>query len=143
MDTVLLTTRRQKSIVIFLHLGVNTINLKMIALLFREFSKEREKAKSRGDFQKLREKQQIEDDLRGYLEWITHAEDLDPEDANGGDNASISGGASRSRGKMRKLTIEVDRNQTTPVLYSLFESSVFPIQQIMEGWFFETVVVCF
>ena len=73
----------------------------MIALLFREFSKEREKAKSRGDFQKLREKQQIEDDLRGYLEWITHAEDLDPEDANGGDNASISGGASRSRGKIR------------------------------------------
>lgn len=48
---------------------------------YREFSKEREKAKSRGDFQKLREKQQIEDDLRGYLEWITHAEDLDPEDA--------------------------------------------------------------
>ena len=47
---------------------------------FREFSKEREKAKSRGDFQKLREKQQIEDDLRGYLEWITHAEDLEPED---------------------------------------------------------------
>ena len=47
---------------------------------FREFSKEREKAKSRGDFQKLREKQQIEDDLRGYLEWTTHAEDLEPED---------------------------------------------------------------
>ena len=44
-----------------------------------EFSKEREKAKARGDFRKLREKQQIEEDLRGYLEWITHAEDLDPE----------------------------------------------------------------
>ena len=39
-------------------------------LLRREFSKEREKAKSRGDFQKQREKQQIEDDLRGYIEWI-------------------------------------------------------------------------
>ena len=45
----------------------------------REFSKEREKAKARGDFRKLREKQQIEEDLRGYLEWITHAEDIDPE----------------------------------------------------------------
>lgn len=44
-----------------------------------EFSKEREKAKARGDFRKLREKQQIEEDLRGYLEWITHAEDLEPE----------------------------------------------------------------
>ncbi|KAK4325638.1 hypothetical protein Pmani_003790 [Petrolisthes manimaculis] len=48
--------------------------------LAREFSKEREKAKARGDFRKLREKQQIEEDLRGYLEWITHAEDLDLEE---------------------------------------------------------------
>lgn len=47
--------------------------------MVREFSKEREKAKSRGDFQKLREKQQIEDDLRGYLDWITQAEDIEPE----------------------------------------------------------------
>ena len=44
-----------------------------------EFSKEREKAKARGDFQKLREKQQIEEDLRGYLDWITQAEDIEPE----------------------------------------------------------------
>lgn len=44
-----------------------------------EFSKERTKAKNRGDFQKLREKQQIEEDLRGYLDWITQAEDIDPE----------------------------------------------------------------
>lgn len=42
-------------------------------IFFREFSKEREKAKARGDFQKLREKQQIEEDLRGYLDWITQA----------------------------------------------------------------------
>ena len=40
---------------------------------FREFSKEREKAKNRGAFQKLREKQQIEEDLRGYLDWICQA----------------------------------------------------------------------
>lgn len=44
-----------------------------------EFSKEREKAKARGDFHKLREKQQIEEDLRGYLDWITQAEDIEPE----------------------------------------------------------------
>lgn len=44
-----------------------------------EFSKEREKAKARGDFHKLREKQQIEDDLKGYLDWITQAEDIEPE----------------------------------------------------------------
>lgn len=45
----------------------------------REFSKEREKAKARGDFQKLREKQQLEEDLKGYLDWITQAEDIDPD----------------------------------------------------------------
>lgn len=51
--------------------------------LSREFSKEREKAKARGDFQKLREKQQLEEDLKGYLDWITQAEDIDPENENG------------------------------------------------------------
>ena len=52
----------------------------------REFSKEREKAKARGDFQKLREKQQLEEDLRGYLDWITQAEDLDMEDPSAAGN---------------------------------------------------------
>jgi len=51
--------------------------MKVIIILSREFSKEREKAKSRGDFQKHRERQQIEEDLRGYLDWITQAEDLE------------------------------------------------------------------
>ncbi|KAJ8941881.1 hypothetical protein NQ318_001735 [Aromia moschata] len=37
------------------------------------------KAKARGDFHKLREKQQLEEDLRGYLDWITQAEDIEPE----------------------------------------------------------------
>lgn len=43
----------------------------------REFTKEREKARSRGEFQKLRERQQLDEDLHGYMEWITHAEVLD------------------------------------------------------------------
>ncbi|XP_043493155.1 muscle calcium channel subunit alpha-1 isoform X4 [Polistes fuscatus] len=51
----------------------------ILGVLSGEFSKEREKAKARGDFHKLREKQQIEDDLRGYLDWITQAEDIEPE----------------------------------------------------------------
>lgn len=54
----------------------------MTFFIYREFSKERTKAKNRGDFQKLREKQQIEEDLRGYLDWITQAEDIEP-DAEG------------------------------------------------------------
>jgi voltage-dependent calcium channel L type alpha-1D len=55
---------------------------KLKPIIHSEFSKERTKAKNRGDFQKLREKQQIEEDLRGYLDWITQAEDIDPENEN-------------------------------------------------------------
>jgi hypothetical protein len=57
-------------------------------LVDREFSKEREKAKARGDFQKLREKQQLEEDLRGYLDWITQAEDIDPENEEEGEEGA-------------------------------------------------------
>ncbi|MEE6525121.1 hypothetical protein FKM82_024940 [Ascaphus truei] len=54
------------------------VNL-VLGVLSGEFSKEREKAKARGDFQKLREKQQMEEDLKGYLDWITQAEDIEPD----------------------------------------------------------------
>ncbi|PWA32419.1 hypothetical protein CCH79_00020431 [Gambusia affinis] len=56
---------------------------------FREFSKEREKAKARGDFQKLREKQQMEEDLCGYMDWITQAEDMDELDEDGNPRPSL------------------------------------------------------
>ncbi|XP_067913015.1 calcium channel, voltage-dependent, L type, alpha 1S subunit, a isoform X2 [Heterodontus francisci] len=49
----------------------------VLGVLSGEFSREREKAKSRGDFQKFREKQLLDEDLKGYLDWITHAEDID------------------------------------------------------------------
>ncbi|XP_068600029.1 dihydropyridine-sensitive L-type skeletal muscle calcium channel subunit alpha-1-like [Brachionichthys hirsutus] len=49
----------------------------VLGVLSGEFTKEREKAKSRGEFQKLRERQQLDEDLHGYMEWITHAEVLD------------------------------------------------------------------
>jgi len=38
-----------------------------------EFSKEREKAKQRGDFQKLREIQIIDESFRNYMAWIRKA----------------------------------------------------------------------
>lgn len=46
----------------------------ILGVLSGEFSKQKGKAESRGDFQKLREQQQIEESLRGYLDWITTAE---------------------------------------------------------------------
>ncbi|XP_013921038.1 PREDICTED: voltage-dependent L-type calcium channel subunit alpha-1D-like [Thamnophis sirtalis] len=54
--------------------------LNLTSSIRREFSKEREKAKARGDFQKLREKQQMEEDLTGYLDWIMQAEDIEPDE---------------------------------------------------------------
>ena len=68
---------------------IDELNFFFVFCLYSEFSKEREKAKARGDFHKLREKQQIEEDLRGYLDWITQAEDIDPDDK---DNGGIGGG---------------------------------------------------
>uniref|UniRef100_A0A7N8Y4B3 Voltage-dependent L-type calcium channel subunit alpha n=1 Tax=Mastacembelus armatus TaxID=205130 RepID=A0A7N8Y4B3_9TELE len=49
----------------------------VLGVLSGEFTKEREKARSRGEFQKLRERQQLDEDVHGYMEWITHAEVLD------------------------------------------------------------------
>ncbi|CAH2316148.1 voltage-dependent L-type calcium channel subunit alpha-1F [Pelobates cultripes] len=62
----------------------------VLGVLSGEFSKEREKAKARGDFQKLREKQQMEEDLKGYLDWITQAEDIEPEREEGEDRHNPS-----------------------------------------------------
>ncbi|KAG7242014.1 hypothetical protein INR49_024297 [Caranx melampygus] len=54
------------------------------------------KGQGPGDFQKLREKQQLEEDLKGYLDWITQAEDIDPENEEEGDEEGkrnlVSGG---------------------------------------------------
>uniref|UniRef100_A0A8D0L7R1 Voltage-dependent L-type calcium channel subunit alpha n=1 Tax=Sphenodon punctatus TaxID=8508 RepID=A0A8D0L7R1_SPHPU len=59
-----------------------------------EFTKEREKAKSRGTFQKLREKQQLEEDMKGYMDWITHAEVMDSDRARGeGTSLAYEGGS--------------------------------------------------
>ncbi len=46
-----------------------------------EFSKEREKAVCRGELQKAQEKQQMEEDMIGYMDWLIEAEDMD-EDGN-------------------------------------------------------------
>jgi len=43
------------------------------SLLHSEFSKEREKARARGDFKKTRDQRLFDEEYKGYLEWITHA----------------------------------------------------------------------
>ncbi|XP_062316510.1 voltage-dependent L-type calcium channel subunit alpha-1D-like [Osmerus eperlanus] len=91
----------------------------VLGVLSGEFSKEREKAKARGDFQKLREKQQLEEDLKGYLDWITQAEDIDPEnedeaDEQGKRNPSIP--ASETDGVCEHGAREPGEDEKTPLL---------------------------
>ncbi|XP_077437766.1 calcium channel, voltage-dependent, L type, alpha 1F subunit isoform X2 [Vanacampus margaritifer] len=71
----------------------------VLGVLSGEFSKEREKAKARGDFQKLREKQQMEEDLCGYMDWITQAEDMDDLDEDGNPRPSLGELSDKKRGK--------------------------------------------
>ncbi|KAF4070507.1 hypothetical protein AMELA_G00286230 [Ameiurus melas] len=53
----------------------------VLGVLSGEFSKEREKAVCRGELQKAQEKQQMEEDMVGYMDWLIEAEDMD-EDGN-------------------------------------------------------------
>ncbi|XP_045899046.1 dihydropyridine-sensitive L-type skeletal muscle calcium channel subunit alpha-1-like [Micropterus dolomieu] len=65
----------------------------VLGVLSGEFTKEREKAKSRGEFQKLRETQQLDEDLKGYMEWITQAEVMDNDQEGQGLLTAENGGS--------------------------------------------------
>ncbi|MBN3318990.1 CAC1C protein, partial [Atractosteus spatula] len=113
----------------------------VLGVLSGEFSKEREKAKARGDFQKLREKQQLEEDLKGYLDWITQAEDIDPENEDEGldedkprnraarvqalelESVTITKGQTMKYGLFRSVTPSAARGRSFSVL-SLISSSL-------------------
>ena len=67
----------------------------VLGVLSGEFSKEREKAKKRGDLQKLKEKKLIDDAYKNYLLWIRQAEigaggDEDDEKVNGNEGGADS-----------------------------------------------------
>ena len=51
-----------------------TVSFLMVRYFFRrEFAKEKARAQKSGEFQKFREKQQVEEAYNGYLDWITQA----------------------------------------------------------------------
>ncbi len=58
----------------------------VLGVLSGEFSKEREKAKKRGDLHKLKEKRQIEDAFKNYISWIHQAEIGEEEENVGAKN---------------------------------------------------------
>jgi voltage-dependent calcium channel L type alpha-1D len=75
----------------------------VLGVLSGEFSKEREKAKKRGDLHKLKEKRQIEDAFKNYISWIHQAEigedEENNDDAKSGENADNENGDGQGEGE--------------------------------------------
>lgn len=93
----------------------------------REFSKEREKAQSRGDFQRQRRKIQMEEDLKNYLDWILMAEDLGP-NANYTHQRELPLPSTR-----QNINVDMGKHKGDPVVMGLLKSTMFPLQQVLEG----------
>ncbi|XP_075987457.1 muscle calcium channel subunit alpha-1-like isoform X2 [Anticarsia gemmatalis] len=89
----------------------------ILGVLSGEFSKEREKAKNRGDFQKSRERQQFEEDLKGYLNWITVAEELDLENDQGQKEDDQDSQSKKDRksneGSQSNINVNTEQAQTS------------------------------
>jgi len=87
----------------------------ILGVLSGEFSKEKEKAQSRGDFQKLRAKQQMEEDLQGYVDWITQAEELETlEEANA-------------------IQVDISGAKKNSAVAGLLRSAMLPLQQVVDA----------
>ncbi|XP_073326841.1 voltage-dependent L-type calcium channel subunit alpha-1D-like [Pagrus major] len=101
----------------------------VLGVLSGEFSKEREKAKARGDFQKLREKQQMEEDLCGYMDWITQAEDMDELDEDGNprkthSRPSLGDLSDKKRGKFGWFSHSNETHASLPASETASENTV-------------------
>ena len=96
-----------------------------------EFSKEKEKAQSRGDFQRLRAQQQMEEDLQGYIDWITQAEEMaETEDLQN----AIKVGLCLNQA-LSNLSFQVDLStaKQNNVVAGLLKSAMLPLQQVVDG----------
>ena len=91
----------------------------MLFIKYREFSKEKEKAESRGDFQKARQEKQMAEDLEGYMDWLTMSEEM-------GHFHSIQDG-------QKGLNVDVGKHKGDPVVMGLLKSTIFPLQQVLDG----------
>ncbi|XP_044182314.1 voltage-dependent L-type calcium channel subunit alpha-1D-like isoform X2 [Acropora millepora] len=95
----------------------------VLGVLSGEFAKEKARAQKSGEFQKFREKQQVEDAYNGYLDWITQAEDIE------GDSESETGDESKSsRRASRHSRIDdiemIDKNERQEIT----------VQEAHHGW---------
>jgi len=89
----------------------------ILGVLSGEFSKEKEKAQSRGDFQRLRAQQQLEEDLQGYIDWITQAEEMEAHEQD------IS----------NAIKVDLGPNKKNPVVVGLLKSAMVPLHQVVDA----------
>ena len=61
----------------------------------------------------------MEEDLEGYMNWLTHADDIEAV------RQAEGGGAS--------LKVDVGKHKGDPVVMGLLKSTMFPLQQVLEG----------
>ncbi|XP_055999819.1 muscle calcium channel subunit alpha-1-like isoform X16 [Ostrea edulis] len=101
----------------------------VLGVLSGEFSKEREKAKARGDFQKLREKKQLEEDLRGYLDWITQAEDIDPENEEENEE-----GATPHHKNQETTSVKTEDVESGEIQQTWWHRRSFPYSRRLRKW---------
>jgi len=88
----------------------------ILGVLSGEFSKEKEKAQSRGDFQRLRAQQQMEEDLQGYIDWITQAEEL-----------------AESEDLQNAIKVDLSSAKQNNVVAGLLKSAMLPLQQVVDA----------
>ena len=78
----------------------------------------------------------MEEDLKGYLEWITEAEEMvvGPKNRNGyGGLGGLEGLGGGGRGGGPRLTVKIGKSKGDPVVMGLLKSTMFPLQQVLEG----------
>merc|ERR1719481_1664565 len=90
----------------------------ILGVLSGEFSKEKEKAQSRGDFQRLRAQQQLEEDLQGYIDWITQAEELAELETEDNQNA---------------IKVDLSSAKQNNIVAGLLKSAMLPLQQVVDA----------
>merc|ERR1719350_1925813 len=87
----------------------------ILGVLSGEFSKEKEKAQSRGDFQRLRAQQQMEEDLQGYIDWITQAEEL-----------------AELEDQQNAIKVDLSSAKQNNIVAGLLKSAMLPLQQVVD-----------
>ncbi|XP_048579316.1 muscle calcium channel subunit alpha-1 isoform X2 [Nematostella vectensis] len=81
----------------------------VLGVLSGEFAKEKARAQKSGEFQKLREKQLVDDAYHGYLDWISQAEDIEGDSSAGEDE---EGKADRKPSfRRRKENDDISKNK--------------------------------